>query len=84
MSSESQNIKPCPFCGSEAKAVVQGASTFANDILVICQKCCASGPPVDSPISGVGTINHPPPITSSQIFAKGEAIRLWNTRRGKE
>lgn len=64
--------KPCPFCGSENVAVVEG-STFRWRA-VWCADCEAIGPSVRAQTSGTGTREE------WEAKAKSDAVAAWNER----
>ena len=60
------NLKPCPFCGGEAKLIIK--KSFDN-VLVQCSKCYCRTPYCDNPFE------------YKNIYERKEsAIKIWNRR----
>ena len=67
----SEELKPCPFCGSDVGTVYPTNPTlFDNHFLVICQKCGCIGPFSDEWTNGA---------LSPREFQE-KAVAAWNTR----
>lgn len=64
----SEELKPCPFCGGEAKVEI-GLHNF-DDAQVDCQQCGASGPLHDEA----------PFRDGARDYNRAEAIAAWNQR----
>lgn len=61
-----QKLKPCPFCGGDAKPFT-GQHDF-DDVIIRCETCEAEGPLFDEECEDAARIN------------AGAAILHWNTR----
>jgi len=68
-------IKPCPFCGSEAKMKYDGGNeVYGQRWWVACGRCWATGPTFGGSSSWRV-------VKKEDDAAKASAVAEWNTRK---
>jgi len=69
------NLKPCPFCGGEAKTIADYDSVGANEFLMSAYIQCA-----DCGVYKRVKFNASSKQFSDYIYAFDQVINLWNQR----